>query len=76
MYCLHHHLYLLKLCGQLFLGVLHRVGHMIYQIWHNRWGLRLGLLLLQSLQYPCNDIAHHVGMVHTRVFNGEVRRLS
>ena len=73
---LHHFLHFLQLCDQLFLGILCCVGHMIYQRWHNCWGICLGLLLLQIFLYPCDDIAHHVGMMHTGVFNGEVRRLS
>ena len=64
---LNHRLYLLQLCGQLLLVVLHRVVHMIHRRLHNFCSLHLSLVFLQRLLYPCNDIAHHFGMMHTRV---------
>ena len=72
----HHQLHFLQLCGQLLLSVLHRVGHMIHRRLHDRRSLHLRLVFVQGFVYPCNDIAHHVGMMHTHVFNGEIVRLS
>ena len=60
------------LCGQLFLGVVHRVGHMINWCFNERLILHQGLLLLYDFLKPCNHIAHHVCVVHARVFHSEV----
>ena len=64
------------MCGQLLLGVLHRVVHMIYRRLQDFRSLRLYLILLQVFLYPCDNIAHRVGMMHTDIFNGEIRILS
>ena len=64
------------MCGQLLLGALHHAGHMIHRCLHARWCLRLSLIFLQGFLYPCNEITDHVGVMHSRVFNGEIGRIS
>ena len=41
---LHHRLHFIYMCGELLLGVLHRVGHMIYRCLQDRWILHLEFL--------------------------------
>ena len=76
MHSLHNRFHLLQLCGQRFLGVLHFIGYLVYRRLYNRWSLRLDLFLLQGFLYPCNNTTHHVGMMHTCVFNSEIILLS
>ena len=73
---LHHQLHLLQIRGQLLLGALNRVGHMIHKCLHACQCLRLSLIFLQGFLYPCNNIADHFGVVNFRVFNGDIGRLS
>ena len=73
---LHHRLHLLQLFGQLLLDALHRISHMIHRRLHACQCLHLSLLLLQVFLYPYNNIADHVCVVHSRVLNGNIVRLS
>ena len=75
LHILHHRLRFLQLCGQLLLGVLHRTDDMIHRRLQYCQSLLLYLVLLQGFMYPCNNIAHHVVIMHTCVFNGEIKRL-
>ena len=52
LHCLYHCFNFLLLCGQLLLGVLHRVGHMIYWCFNDRRILCRDLFRLQDFPQP------------------------
>ena len=72
MHCLHFCLNLLQLGRQNLMGDLHRVCHMIDRFWNNRRILSWRLLLLQEFLQSCDHIVHHVYVVHTIFFYGEI----
>ena len=43
---------------------------------NDRQILRQDLLLLQDFLQPCNQIAHHIYVMHAGVFYGNIQRLS
>ena len=71
--CLQHCLHLLQVRGQLLLSALHRVCHTINWFWNYCWVICQDLLLIQEFLLYCNHIVHHVRLVHSGVFNSEVR---
>ena len=58
------------------MGFLHRVGHMIDWFFNDYQILCRELFLLKYFLQPCDQIAHHICMMHAGVFYGKIRRLS